>query len=538
MTPLQGKKKVYYGDDYKYMTKIIIAIDGPAASGKSTAAKLLAQKLGYVYLDTGAMYRASALAAQRADIAMDDEAALAKLMQHIQLDISFTNLENQIFLAGEDVSVEIRKPEISMLASNISRLKSVREKMVELQRRMGKDGGVILDGRDIGTVVFPDAQLKFFLDAPVELRAERRYKELLSKGQNALFEEVLSEMKQRDLQDSSRALAPLVAASDAIHIDTSAFGIQELSEELYRYFVAQAAEKRIVRLAPYSGFCFGVRRALQLALDASREYGRIYTLGELIHNPQVVEEMANQGVMVAKDIADLREAIVVIRSHGISKEQLEVLNASGNTIIDATCPYVKRTHELIQKANEEGYPVIILGDPNHPEVIGIKSYGDENTVVYEPAQKLPALIGKKYCVISQTTQKLENLEALVNKLLPLCNDLKIYNSICLATTQRQNASEALAQDSDIMIIIGGKNSSNTKMLANLCQKYTECIHIETEDELQESHLKGKWRIGLAAGASTPESRIIIVYNKILKINGDNQFASKLDDIPLFKEESC
>lgn len=529
---------MYYGDDYINMNKLIIAIDGPAASGKSTAAKLLAQKLGYVYLDTGAMYRACALAAKRTGISMDDEGALAELMKDIQLEISFTASENQIFLAGEDVSAEIRKPEISMLASSISRLKIVRERMVELQRRMGKEGGVILDGRDIGTVVFPDAELKFFLEAPVELRAQRRYQELLSKGQSAIYDEVISEMKQRDLQDSSRALAPLVAAEDAIIIDTADYGIDALAEELYRHYTQRIEGQKSIRLAPYSGFCFGVRRALQLALDAAKEYGKIYTLGELIHNPQVVEEMANKGVIAAKDTTALQEAIVVIRSHGISKEQLEQLSAGNNTIIDATCPYVKRTHELIQKANEEGYPVIILGDPRHPEVIGIKSYGDENTTLYEPGQELPALLGKKYCVISQTTQKLENLEALVNMLLPLCNDLKIYNSICLATTQRQNASETLAQESDLMIIVGGKNSSNTKMLANLCRKYCECLHIETEDELEESLFKNKWRIGIAAGASTPENRIIAVYNKILKINGSTRFASKLDDIPLFKEESC
>jgi CMP/dCMP kinase len=218
------------------MKRIIIAIDGPAASGKSTAAKLLAQKLGYVYLDTGAMYRACALAAKRAGIDISDQTALAELLAKIEIKISFAPKGNVVILNGEDVSSAIREPDISRMASAISAQRLVREKMVDLQREMGRHGGVVLDGRDIGTVVFPDAGLKFFLVAPPEVRARRRYLELLQKGLKPLYIDVLNEMKERDEADSSRELAPLVPAADAIHIDSKDYGIEELTELLYRHF--------------------------------------------------------------------------------------------------------------------------------------------------------------------------------------------------------------------------------------------------------------------------------------------------------------
>nr|MDK2850957.1 hypothetical protein [Candidatus Cloacimonadota bacterium] len=218
------------------MKKIIIAIDGPAASGKSTTAKLLARKIGYVHLDTGAMYRACALAAKRHQTNIDDPSQIMKIMSDIKIDIQYSNNGNLIFLDGEDVSEEIREPDISRLASAISAKRHVREKMVELQRELGKSGGVIVDGRDIGTVVFPNAELKFFMIAPLEIRAQRRYQELLANNKKANFQEVLRELKERDLADSSRVLAPLVPAKDAIQIDTGDLSIDEQVDLLYGYY--------------------------------------------------------------------------------------------------------------------------------------------------------------------------------------------------------------------------------------------------------------------------------------------------------------
>lgn len=221
------------------MRKIIIAIDGPAASGKSTAAKLLAKKLGYLYIDTGAMYRACALAALRQNVDIKNDNELIKLMNSIKVEIQQSNSGNIIILNGEDVSQEIREPDISRRASAISAKRVVREKMVELQRTIGEKGGVILDGRDIGTIVFPHAELKFFMVAPIEIRAQRRYLELKAKGLNPNFEIVLEELQDRDLADSSRALAPLIPASDAISIDNGSLSIEEQVGVLYSYYQKQ-----------------------------------------------------------------------------------------------------------------------------------------------------------------------------------------------------------------------------------------------------------------------------------------------------------
>ncbi|MCB5259292.1 MAG: (d)CMP kinase [Candidatus Cloacimonetes bacterium] len=221
------------------MRKIIIAIDGPAASGKSTAAKLLAKKLGYLYIDTGAMYRACALAALRQNVDIKNDNELIKLMNSIKVEIQQSNSGNIIILDGEDVSQEIREPDISRRASAISAKRVVREKMVELQRTIGEKGGVILDGRDIGTIVFPHAELKFFMVAPIEIRAQRRYLELKAKGLNPNFEIVLEELQDRDLADSSRALAPLIPASDAISIDNGSLSIEEQVGVLYSYYQKQ-----------------------------------------------------------------------------------------------------------------------------------------------------------------------------------------------------------------------------------------------------------------------------------------------------------
>lgn len=219
------------------MRRIIIAIDGPAASGKSTTAKLLARRLGYVYLDTGAMYRACALAARQQRIDLNDNHSLSMLMDKIRISIQYSEDGNTIWLNNEDVSEAIREPEISRLASAISAHRVVRTKMVELQRELGKEGGVILDGRDIGTVVFPQAELKFFMIAPLEIRAQRRFLELKEKGLNPLFEDILQDLEKRDKADASRALAPLIPAQDAIEIDTGQLSISEQVEKLQRIYL-------------------------------------------------------------------------------------------------------------------------------------------------------------------------------------------------------------------------------------------------------------------------------------------------------------
>jgi CMP/dCMP kinase len=206
----------------------IIAIDGPVGAGKSVAARELARELGYSYLNTGAMYRAVAVAAREAGIdpdAANVEERLKPLLAGIE--IKFDG-EKKIFLNGRDISDKINQPEIGDLASRLSALRNVRERMRELQRAAGADGGVVMEGRDIGTAIFPDAEFKFYLDADVKVRAKRRYEELKRKGSSITEQEVLDQMIERDRRDSGRELAPLKRADDAITIDSSKLSIKQV----------------------------------------------------------------------------------------------------------------------------------------------------------------------------------------------------------------------------------------------------------------------------------------------------------------------
>lgn len=198
------------------------AIDGPSGAGKSSIARAAAKKLGMVYVDTGAMYRAAGLFALENGISISDNPEGVKaLLPKLDIKLGYENGEQKIFLSGTDVSDKIRTPEISRAASEISAIPEVRKKLVDLQRRLAADIDVIMDGRDIGTVVFPDAEVKIFLTASPEARAERRFKELCEKGESVTFDEVLRDMKERDENDMTRAASPLKAAEDAVLLDTS-----------------------------------------------------------------------------------------------------------------------------------------------------------------------------------------------------------------------------------------------------------------------------------------------------------------------------
>ena len=200
---------------------MIIAIDGPSGAGKSTLAKRLARELGFIYLDTGAMYRALALKVLRQGVDLADDARLARLVESIEIDLQENNGTLEVLLDGINVADEIRTPEVSQLASKVSALKIVRARMLDLQRGMGKRGSVVAEGRDIGTVVFPNAEVKIFLDASAEERARRRCAELRAAGRPADLSETLREMEERDKRDSERDLAPLRMAADALRIDSS-----------------------------------------------------------------------------------------------------------------------------------------------------------------------------------------------------------------------------------------------------------------------------------------------------------------------------
>ena len=211
---------------------MIIAIDGPAGAGKSTIAKLIAKQLGLVYIDTGAMYRAVGLKAKRNNIACSEQEKIEEMLKNTEVELKNENGATAVYLDGENVSTEIRLPEISRMASDISAVPVVRYAMVEMQRSMANKTDTILDGRDIGTFVLPNADVKIFLTASVEERAERRYKELIARGENVKREDIRSDIEKRDYNDSHRALAPLKKADDATEVDTTGMTIDQVCEKI------------------------------------------------------------------------------------------------------------------------------------------------------------------------------------------------------------------------------------------------------------------------------------------------------------------
>ena len=216
-----------------------IAIDGPGGAGKSSLAKALAKEFSFIYVDTGAIYRTLALAAVRENIDRKDEAAVTELLTRLDITMGYNESgEQRMYLNGEDVTNCIRTPEVSVAASDVSSHGKVREYLLEMQRKLARENDVIMDGRDIGTVILPDAQLKIFLTASSEARAERRLKELLAKGMNVTFDEVLKDIEYRDAQDSAREAAPLKKAEDAILVDTSEIDFQQ-SFELLKAIVSE-----------------------------------------------------------------------------------------------------------------------------------------------------------------------------------------------------------------------------------------------------------------------------------------------------------
>ncbi len=212
--------------------KLIIAIDGPAGSGKSTVSKILAEKLDYFYVDTGAMYRAVAWKALREHIPLDDAAAMTQLAHEVRLQIRWDDHEFHISVEGEDVTVAIRTPEVSDASSRISTIPELRREMVVQQQRFGSEGGLVMEGRDIGTVVFPNADLKIFLDASPEARGIRRHEQDITTGKPGESKTTTEEMRQRDLRDASRSTSPMVAAPDAVHLDTTHLTIDQVVDKI------------------------------------------------------------------------------------------------------------------------------------------------------------------------------------------------------------------------------------------------------------------------------------------------------------------
>jgi 4-hydroxy-3-methylbut-2-enyl diphosphate reductase len=261
-----------------------------------------------------------------------------------------------------------------------------------------------------------------------------------------------------------------------------------------------------VIVAKHAGVCFGVKRAIDMAFKAARKYrDHVYTIGPLIHNPQVVEQLRKVGVTVKGGIADIAGGTVIFRSHGVPFHLAERAREKGLRIVDATCPFVKRAQKFARSLSRKGYLVIIVGDKSHPEVKGLKSYVEGDTVVVGAPKELAHWAGgKKVGVVAQTTQSLENFREIVSLCLEKAGEIRAYNTICDATALRQEEALDLARKVDGMIVIGGHNSANTKRLAEICRRILgDTYHVERAEELKPPWFRRKRRIGVVGGASTP-----------------------------------
>ena len=266
-----------------------------------------------------------------------------------------------------------------------------------------------------------------------------------------------------------------------------------------------------IKIASHSGFCFGVKRAINIAertLKESRHTNNIYSLGSIIHNPQVVGDLSKKGLKVISGINNIKKGAVIISSHGATIEVIEKIKKKRLDLIDATCPFVKNVHNIVRDLKSSGYRIVIIGDKKHPEV-----------------KALLGLVGReaksnKIAVISQTTQSKDNyLKGVAGLLKKDFSELRIFNTICNDTAHRQALTHDLLKECDVMVVVGGKNSANTRRLWHICkERGVDSYHIETDAELKEEYFRRKRCAGVVSGASTPDELVKKVVKKIKELN--------------------
>lgn len=276
-----------------------------------------------------------------------------------------------------------------------------------------------------------------------------------------------------------------------------------------------------VTVAKTAGFCFGVKRAVEKVYEQiGKSEKPIYTYGPIIHNEQVVGDLREKGVEVIDSLEELktiRDAVVVIRSHGVGKNVYDILKENDVDIVDATCPYVKKIHRIVEKQTAEGRRVLIVGSEDHPEVQGIKGWGDDRTVVIENTEdfrRLELPEDEKLCIVSQTTFNYKKFQDIVEKISKTRYDITVLNTICNATQERQVEAMRIASQVDVMLVIGGKHSSNTQKLYDICRK--ECkntYYIQTLGDFNPECISSVRSVGITAGASTPNNIIEEVHTK-------------------------
>ena len=277
-----------------------------------------------------------------------------------------------------------------------------------------------------------------------------------------------------------------------------------------------------VIVAKTAGFCFGVKRAVEQVYEQIAKAEKpVYTYGPIIHNEEVVQDLEEKGVQVInskEELEALKEGVVVIRSHGVGREIYELLERQGLELVDATCPFVKKIHKIVREQCEAGRRVIIVGNEHHPEVEGIKGWGNEYTLAVESLEEFENLAlrpDEKLCIVAQTTFNYNKFQDLVEKISKTYYDILVLNTICNATQERQVEARQIASQVDVMIVIGGRNSSNTQKLYEICRR--ECKHtyyIQTLEDFKPEITGTVRSVGITAGASTPNQIIEEVHTNV------------------------
>lgn len=278
-------------------------------------------------------------------------------------------------------------------------------------------------------------------------------------------------------------------------------------------------------IAEHAGFCYGVKRAVDIAINQQQaNISSTYTLGPLIHNNDMIKHLSEQNIIPLDEdqIEQLHSGdSIIIRSHGVTPDMLKQLEQTGVHVVDATCPYVAAIQKKARKYKDLGYQIIIVGDRNHPEVIGINGWCDNSAIITKDGSNI-AEYPKKVCVVAQTTERLSNYEKVVEQVSKHCEEVITFNTICKATSDRQTSAAEISKKVDLMIVVGGKNSSNSKKLYEICARNCEdTLFIENSDELNESifHNRDFEKVGITAGASTPDFVIQEVVTMVQDILG-------------------
>ena len=265
-----------------------------------------------------------------------------------------------------------------------------------------------------------------------------------------------------------------------------------------------------VKIAQNAGFCFGVKRAMKMAWDELENKGEndTYSLGPLIHNKQAVDKYKEKGLIEKEDLENIpSNSKLIIRSHGVGEKVYTESKSKNMEIVDTTCPFVKKIHDIVKDFSDRGYEIIIIGNAVHPEIIGINGWCNNNAIIINKVEEIDSITfdsTKAYCVVSQTTANLESFNNIVEKLKEKINNLTVKNTICFATKERQLSAIDLAKEVDCMVVIGGKHSSNTQKLVTICSKVVPTFSIETKEELKKEMFENFKVAGVTAGASTPD----------------------------------